>query len=554
MIPAVAPLLLGIAAVILRTFGPGYRVGRLLAVAPRVSVAEAVQLAERGMAGYLRIEGRIDSDAEFEDADHRPLVMRRTTIDWQPPAGDGPWARFDQRLEVVPFVIREGLDDIAVDAGSIADGLVTVPRESTGLAGELEEMTAAGIDPKARVRMRVELVSSVEHATVLGVPVRAANGGAVIGPGMGRPLILSTLEGDEAMRALSGGGTGRSRVAVACIALGLALIAVAVLWWVADALIGGGAATALAASPEPSLRPGTDTRSSGSGPGLVGEPRGDVDRLAVDVAEPDEHRPESHPRVDGRQLLVALVGLDRVEGDVDSGAGRVRDVENPVAQRLDDPAADRRHPQRNVPFEPLEGPLELRGVPASARAGEVDEVDKSDSEHRHPVVPRSRERPGDRCRELPAPHEEHQLLQPWHHNLRSGGGGPKHLVHRQTAGERPEDVDLGLGKPGQPLTHRARHDQQGVLVDHPELEQRHGSAQGLDIAVGEGDLAVGDVGETHRRPHRPGGVQGHPRPLRDLLARQRRRLTQQHALEVLHAAQPMGAHARDPAYRRCHER
>ena len=272
LLAAAGVVALGIAAAILRSFGPGYRVGRLLAVAPRVSVAEAVQLAEAGTRGYVRIDGRIDSDAEFEDADHRPLVMRRTTIEWQPAAGNGPWTRFDQRLEVVPFVIREGLDDIAVDGGSIADGLVTVPRESTGTAGELEEMTAAGIDPDARVRMRVELVSSVEHATVLGVPARGPDGGTVIGPGMGRPLILSTLEGDEAMRTLSGGATGRSRVAVACIAVGVALLAIAVLWWLADALIGPGAATALAASPDPTLRPGSDTRTSGGGPGLVGEP------------------------------------------------------------------------------------------------------------------------------------------------------------------------------------------------------------------------------------------------------------------------------------------
>ena len=72
---------LGIAAAILRGFGRGYRIGRLLAVAPRLSVAEAVQLAESGRAGYVRIEGRIDSEAEWEDADHRPLVLRRTTFD-----------------------------------------------------------------------------------------------------------------------------------------------------------------------------------------------------------------------------------------------------------------------------------------------------------------------------------------------------------------------------------------------------------------------------------------------------------------------------------------
>ncbi len=272
LLGAAGVVALGIAAAILRSFGPGYRIGRLLAVAPRVSVAEAVQLAEAGNAGYVRIEGRIDSDAEWEDADHRPLVLRRTRFEWRPAGSGGAWTEFDTRLEVVPFVIRDGLDEIGVDAETIADGLVGVPRESVGEARDIEAMTAAGIDPGAQARMRVEHVSTVDHATVLGVPVRVANGGFAIGPGMGRPLILSTLEGDEAMRSLSGGATGRSRVAVACILAGGALITAAVLWWIAESLIGGGAAVALAASPDPTLRPGTDTRSSGSGPGLVGEP------------------------------------------------------------------------------------------------------------------------------------------------------------------------------------------------------------------------------------------------------------------------------------------
>jgi hypothetical protein len=271
LIGAAGVVAMGIAAAILRSFGPGYRIGRLLAVAPRVSIAEAGRLAQSGTAGYVRIEGRIDSEAEWEDADHRPLVLRRTTFDWRPAGSGGAWTAFDTRLEVVPFVIREGLDEIAVEAGAIGDGLVTVPRESVGEARDVEAMTAAGIDPGAQARLRVEHVSSVDHATVLGVPVRAPSGGYAIGPGMGRPLIISTLEGDEAMRALSGGATGRSRIAVACLIAGGVLIAAAVLWWIADALIGGAAAT-LAASPDPTLRPGTDTRSTGGGPGIVGEP------------------------------------------------------------------------------------------------------------------------------------------------------------------------------------------------------------------------------------------------------------------------------------------
>jgi hypothetical protein len=275
----VAPLLLaaagvvalGIAAVILRSFGPGYRVGRLLAVAPTVTVAEAVRLAESGRPAYVRIEGRIDSDAEWEDADHRPLVLRRTTFDWRPAKG-GRWTRFDTRVEAVPFVVSEGLDEIAVDGLAIDVGLVTVPRESVGEARDVEAMTAAGIDPAAGARLRVEHVSSIDHATVLGVPGRAPDGRVTMGPGLGRPLILSTLEGDEAMRTLTGGALGRSRLAAACIAAGLVLIVLAAAWWLVDAAFGGGVASALAASPDPTLRPGTDTRSSGGGPGLVGEP------------------------------------------------------------------------------------------------------------------------------------------------------------------------------------------------------------------------------------------------------------------------------------------
>lgn len=261
-----------VAAMILRSFGPSYRVGRLLAAAPKVSVADAVQLAEARSPRYVRIDGRIDSDAEFEDADHRPLVLRRTTIEWRPAGGGGPWTSFDTRIEVVPFVIREGLDDIAVDAGAIAEGLIAVPRESIGQARDVDALTVAGIDPDAQARLRVELVSTVEHGTVLGVPARARDGRVAIGPGLGRPLILSTLEGDEAMRVLTGGASGRSRAAAACLVAGVVLIAAAALWWLVDALVGGGAANALAASPMPTLRPGTDTRTSGGGPGLVGDP------------------------------------------------------------------------------------------------------------------------------------------------------------------------------------------------------------------------------------------------------------------------------------------
>ena len=278
MIPGVGPLLLaaagvaafGAAVAILRSFGPGYRVGRLLAVAPKVSVGEALAIAQSGTPRYVRVDGRVDSERDFEDQDHRPLVLRRTTTEWQATHG-GSWRPFDARNEVVPFVIREGLDEITVEASNIDEGLVTVPREYTGVAAEVAGMTALGIDPAARVRMHIGYVSTVDHAAVLGVPARGAGGVITIGPGMGRPLVISTLEDDEAMRVLSGGAMRRSRVAIACLAVGAVLVGLAAAWWLLDAVLGG-ASAALAATPAPSLRPGSDTRTSGAGPGLVGDP------------------------------------------------------------------------------------------------------------------------------------------------------------------------------------------------------------------------------------------------------------------------------------------
>ncbi len=293
MIPGVGPLLLGAAGVlalgvavaILRSFGPRYRVGRLLAVVPSIPIAEAVRLAESGEVRYVRIDGRIDSEAEFEDEHHRPLVLRRTSLQWRPAppsgalagsarrgGGDAGWRPVSEpEVRLAPFVVREGLDEIDVDAPALAEGLIVVPRVSTGRVGDLGERAPADAAPEGDARMVVEQVSSVEHATVLGVPRRGEGDRPVIGAGLGRPLILTTLERDEAMRVLTGGAAGRSRLAIACLAGGAILVAAAAGWWILEAVVGGGVATALAASPDPTLRPGTDTRSGGA-PGFVGNP------------------------------------------------------------------------------------------------------------------------------------------------------------------------------------------------------------------------------------------------------------------------------------------
>jgi hypothetical protein len=272
IIPAVdgvVVILAGVAALggaigILRTFGSRFRVGRLLASTPSVSIAEALEIARSGRPSYVRISGRIDSETDFEDADHRPLVFRRTRFQAD---HDGRWVDFDVVREVVPFDLNEGLDAIAVDGDALDDGLIVVPRESAGTVGDLDDRAPDDLEDALSARVVVEHVSSVEHAIVVGVPRLGSDGLPRIGAGLGRPLILTTLEQPEAMRILAAGSTRRPRLAAVLLVAAATLV---IIGLVMLALPG----SALAASPDPTAVTGSDTRSSGEGPGLVGAPLG----------------------------------------------------------------------------------------------------------------------------------------------------------------------------------------------------------------------------------------------------------------------------------------
>ena len=261
LLTIVGAVLLGAGAAVLRSFGPRYRVGRLLAVTPQVSVAEARAIAARGERRMIRVDGRIDAEDEFEDADHRPLVFRRTRLQ----AREGrSWTTFEDGREAVPFEVREGLDAVAVDRDALGEGLVVVPRESVGVAADLGDRAPDGMAPHTPVRALIEQISSVEHAIVIGTPVRDPDGAVRMTAGSGRPLVLTTLEVPEAMRILTDGRAALARLAGLLLAAGLAVLVLAGLAWLADA------AGVLGASPTP--QPGGDPRSPGEGPGLVGDP------------------------------------------------------------------------------------------------------------------------------------------------------------------------------------------------------------------------------------------------------------------------------------------
>ncbi len=226
LIPLIAGFVALVAGVmVLRTYGPNYRIGRLLASTPEVSVAEARSLAA-GRARYVRIQGRIDAEDEFEDEVHRPLVFRRTRLEV---LRDGRWVAFEDRRERVRFEVREGLDAIVVDDAALDTGLVVVPRESVGTAADVADRVPPATPSTTPVRLRVDQVSSVEHAIVLGVPGLDPTGEPLLSAGLGRPLVLTTLDAGEAMRVLAQGRPQRILVATLCLAGGLLLVTVALV-------------------------------------------------------------------------------------------------------------------------------------------------------------------------------------------------------------------------------------------------------------------------------------------------------------------------------------
>jgi len=265
--------------VLLSRLGRAYRIGRLLAAAPLTSIAAAVELARSGEPRYVRVHGRITSAEEFPDEHDRPLVYRRRRLELRTA---GRWQDVWHEREAVPFGVEERAAFIAVDAARLEQGLVVIPRESRGRAGEVPEHLPPGTDPAAAARFRVDQISAVEQADVAGSPVVGPDGSVMMTAGLGRPLILSTLDRPEAMRILGAGHAVRLRLAAACLAIGavslaLALVLALVAWTGAAGVVRAASAVEAVASAPASVQPSpvpspADTRSSGAGPGLVGQP------------------------------------------------------------------------------------------------------------------------------------------------------------------------------------------------------------------------------------------------------------------------------------------
>jgi hypothetical protein len=214
--------------------GPGARVGRIIAVTRIVPVSEAIAAAAAGAPRYLGVLGRVDSADDWEDEGGRPLVFQRRRLELR--AGSR-WEAFEDERRVVPFEVSQGLDRIAVDGEALDEGLVVVTRESVGTAADIADRVPAGTDPATPARLRIHLLSSVDHAMVLGVPAMDPERGAILRPGLGRPLILTNLEPKEAIRLLADGRRGTTKRISALLGVGAAAVLAGIAWAVVDALL-----------------------------------------------------------------------------------------------------------------------------------------------------------------------------------------------------------------------------------------------------------------------------------------------------------------------------
>jgi len=220
---------------LLRTSGAGWPIGRLLSAAPQRSLEEAIAMAARGELAYIRLHGRIHSDEEFPSDDDKPLVYRRRRLQRRVTRSLGltDWQTFDEERLAVAFSLSERGERVVIDVEGLGDGLVVVPRLSSGVAADLSPESLREPFPEMAahvpVRLRIEQIAATDHGTASGVPRRTASGETVLGPGLGRPLILTTLAIDEAMRILGSDHRTRLLAAAGLLAVAPALVVVGLL-------------------------------------------------------------------------------------------------------------------------------------------------------------------------------------------------------------------------------------------------------------------------------------------------------------------------------------
>ena len=98
-----------------------------------LAIEEAVELAAREPK-YVRVSGRISSDEEFPDDKTGRWSFAASA---SRSARHGQWRTIVDEREAVTFGVETRVAFIAVDEWRLGEGVVVIPRVSTGTVGDL---------------------------------------------------------------------------------------------------------------------------------------------------------------------------------------------------------------------------------------------------------------------------------------------------------------------------------------------------------------------------------------------------------------------------------
>ena len=200
------------------TLGPGYRVGRLLAVDAGGQRRRGASRSPTGRAA-LRGGSRAGSTPR-RSSRTSPSAARVPPDPPRAPDGRRRWTAFEDHREASPFEVVEGLDAIAVDDDALDDGLVVVTRESVGTAADIPDRVPAGTAPDTPVRLRVE--QSQRSTTRSRSACRACADGGASADGRPRPAAHRDHAGAATRRCASSPGRPAATAGRAvCLAAGL---------------------------------------------------------------------------------------------------------------------------------------------------------------------------------------------------------------------------------------------------------------------------------------------------------------------------------------------
>lgn len=212
----------------LRGFGAQPATGRRLAGPPGARVGDLFSM-EALPERPLRIAGRIRCADPLLAAEGERLVAFHRDIEVR--AG-GRWRSIERVRETRSFELWDHDGSLVVDPARAAEPLIAIPTVWRGSPDELQEPHASAV---ARLAERHGTVSEARAVTrsinvtdrllVLARPIRDERGRLRLEPPPGGYLI-SSLELPDAMRLLGGRHRRTTAIAIICLALAIALLAI----------------------------------------------------------------------------------------------------------------------------------------------------------------------------------------------------------------------------------------------------------------------------------------------------------------------------------------